>query len=355
MIDTMGNVKNALRRALGLGRGRAARDRAALGLAALGLAALGLAAVPAAQAQDYPARPVTLLVPFTGGGATDVLARAVAEGLAKELKQPVIVENVPGAGGSVGQARAARSPADGYTLLLGNVGTLAANASLYRNLSYDILADFTALASVGDAPQVLSIRADFPARTLEEFADYARQNGERMNSGTAGVGSGSFLGGVVLNEALGIKVPPVHYRGAAQTIADVMAGHIDYTIESSSTAVGSIASGKVRGLVVLRPERVAVLPDVPAAGETRYPGLHYDIWNMMLVPKGVPEPVLEKLNAAINRALATPALRQRYEQMGVALPSQEHRSLAGSAELLRSEVARWKTLLEQAGVKPDGA
>lgn len=321
----------------------------------IGLAAAGLLASFAVAAQDYPARPLAMLVPFTAGGATDVLARAVAEALSKELKQPIVVENVPGAGGSVGQARAARAAPDGYTLLLGNVGTLAANASLYRNLPYDVLKDFTAIASVGDAPQVLSVRADLPAKSLDEFAAYAKTHAATMNFGTAGVGSGSFLGGVLLNAALGVKVPPVHYRGAAQATADVMAGHIDYTIESSSTAVSSISSKKVKGLVIMGDKRVGVLPDVPAASETAYPALKYDIWNMVLVPKGVKPEVATRLNAALTKVLTDPAMQERYAQMGLAVPSEAHRSQAGSAKLLADEVARWRKLLADAGVKPEGS
>lgn len=309
-------------------------------------------AAGAAQADTYPSRPLTLLVPFTAGGATDVLARALAEGLARQLKQSVVVENVPGAGGSVGQSRAARSAADGYTLLLGNVGTLAANASLYKNLSYNVLTDFVPLASVGDAPQMLSVRAGLPARTFDEFVAYAKANQGTMNFGTAGVGSGSFLGGILLNAAIGVNILPIHYRGAAQATADVMAGHIDYTVESSSTAVSSISSGKIKGLVVLRGERVKVLPGVQAASETSYPDLHYDIWNMVLVPKGVPPAVAEQLNASLNQVLHSPEIQARYAEMGVAVPTAEHRSLKGSAELLQSEVARWKTLLHAAGIEP---
>lgn len=324
-------------------------------LACAGLFLSGALAASAVSAQSYPSRPLTMLVPFTAGGATDVLARAVAEALSKDLKQAIVVENVPGAGGSVGQARAARSAADGYTLLLGNVGTLAANASLYRNLSYDVLKDFTAVASVGDAPQVLSIRADFPAKNLDEFAAYAKQNAEKMNFGTAGVGSGSFLGGVLLNAALGTKVPPVHYRGAAQATADVMAGHIDYTIESSSTAVSSISSKKIKGLVIMGDQRVSVLPDVPAAAETAYPKLKYTIWNMLLVPKGVPADVVGKLNASVNRVLADPAMQERYAQMGLTVPTADHRSSAGAGKLLADEVANWRKLLQDAGVQPEGS
>jgi tripartite-type tricarboxylate transporter receptor subunit TctC len=317
------------------------------------LGPLGLALSLGTQAGSYPERPISLIVPYTAGGATDVLARMLAKGLSQELKQPIVVENVPGAGGSIGQSRVARAAADGYTLLLGNVGTLAANASVYKNLPYDVLKDFTPLASVGDAPQVLSVRADFPASNLDEFAAHARTHGAKMNFGDAGVGSGAFLGGVLLNAGLGINVPPVHYRGAAQATSDVMAGQIDYTVESSSTAVSSIASGKIKGLVVLSAQRVGVLPNVPSASETSYKNLNYTIWNMLLVKKGVPTAMVITLNEAINKTLAQPDLLERYRQMGLAVPSAAQRSTEGAEKLLAEEVARWQKLLSEAGVKPE--
>src|SRR5690606_28327215 len=173
------------------------------------------------HAAAFPSRPMTIIVPFTAGGAPDVLTRTIADGMTNELGQSVILTNLPGAGGSIGQTRAARSAADGYTMLLGNVGTLAANASLYTQLPYDILKDFTPLASVGDAPQVLTVRGDLPVSNFEDFVSYAKEHGKKMNSGTAGVGSGSFLGDIVLKTELGLKIEPVHYRGASQAITDV--------------------------------------------------------------------------------------------------------------------------------------
>ncbi|MCB4322598.1 tripartite tricarboxylate transporter substrate binding protein [Alcaligenes sp. 13f] len=305
------------------------------------------------QAGTYPERPISLIVPYTAGGPTDVLARAIGEGLAKELKQAVVVENAPGAGGIIGQSKLVRAAPDGYTLLLGNVGTLAANASVHKDLPYNNLEDFTPIASVGDAPQILSARIDFPAQDLDSFAAYAKANAASMNFGDAGVGSGAFLGAVLLNATLGINVGAVHYRGAAQATADVMAGHIDYTVESSSTAVSSIASGKIKGLAVLSPERVSVLPDVPSAGESSYKNLNYTIWNMVVVKKGVPEEITQKLNVALNKVLAQPDLMARYQKMGLAVPSESHRSLAGSRKLLTDDIARWRQLLSDAGIKPE--
>lgn len=313
----------------------------------------GTAFIPTISgAQTFPSRPMTIIVPFTAGGATDVLTRTIAEGLTKELAQPVVVTNLPGAGGSIGQTRAARSPADGYTMLLGNVGTLAANASLYTQLPYDILKDFTPLASVGDAPQVLTVREALPVSNFEEFVTYAKAHGKEMNAGTAGIGSGSFLGDIVLKSELGLEIEPVHYRGASQAITDVMSGVIDYTIESSSTAVGTASSGKAKALVVMGGERVPVLPDVPSAAESGHPNLRYTIWNMMLAPKGVPQPVLDTLNAAINRVLQRPEIKKRYAQMGLSVPEGKHRSLEGADALLTSEVGKWRKLLQEAGVQP---
>jgi tripartite-type tricarboxylate transporter receptor subunit TctC len=306
------------------------------------------------SAQDFPNQPLTIIVPFTGGGATDILARIIAEGLTKELGQSVVVANVPGAGGTIGQAKAARAAPNGYTLLFGNLGTLAAQASLYTNLSYNILENFTPIASVGDAPQVISIRNNLPVKTFEEFVEYAKQNQVKMNFGTAGVGSGSFLGGVVLNAAIGVKIQPVHYRGAAQTIADLMAGQIDYAIESSSTVEGSYSTGKTRGIGVMRDKRVSILPEVQATGETKFP-VNFDIWNMILVPSNVPQPILEKLNTAINRVLTQPEMVQRYEKMGLSLPTEVNRSLKGSAQLLSTEVKNWNRLLKEAGIEPQAS
>jgi len=315
------------------------------------------AALPAARGQGaaaaFPTKPVLLIVPFAPGGPTDVLARVIAEGMSKDLGQPIIVENTPGAGGTVGTARAARAAADGYAMLIGNVGTLAANASLYKKLSYDLLRDFTALGSVGDAPQVLSARKDLAISGLDEFADYVRRHGKDMNFGAAGVGSGSYLGGVLLNERLGLNVNAVNYRGAGQALNDVMAGHIDYMVDSSTTSVGHIKAGMVRGVAVLRPARIAALPDVPAAGESGFGDLHYDIWNMMLVPAGTPPPIVARLNQALRSSVAAPATRQRLSAAGIEAPSARNQTPEGASELLRSEIERWAPILTKLNITVD--
>jgi len=306
-----------------------------------------------ALAQTYPDKPITLIVPFAAGGPTDVLARVIGENLAKVLRQPVIVENTPGAGGTVGNSRAARAPADGYTILIGNVGTLAVTATLYKNLNYDVLTDFVPIASVGDAPQIVSARKDFPPTGLDEFARYLKANSASLNFGAAGVGSGTWLGGQLLNVALGVKVNGINYRGAGQAVNDVMAGHIDYMVESTTTAVRYVKSGMVKGVVVLRPKRIKALPDVPAAGESGYADLHYDIWNMLLAPKGTPLPVINKLGQAVRLALQSPEVIAKFEAAGIEFPTDNQQTPAGASALLTVEVARWRPVITELGATPD--
>lgn len=324
------------------------KQKTAQSLCALVLASLSTLAVAA-----YPDRPLTLIVPFAAGGPTDVMARVVAESLSKVLGQSVIVENTPGAGGTVGGTRASRAAGDGYTMLIGNGGTLAVSATLYKNLSFDVLKDFIPIASIGDAPQIVSARKDFPASGLDEFAAYLKQNAPRLNFGAAGVGSGTWLGGQLINVKLGVKVNGVNYRGAGQAVNDVMAGHIDYMVESTTTAVKYVKSGLVKGVVVLRPKRIAALPDVPSAGESGFPDLLYDIWNMILVPKGTPPDVVKKLNQSLVLALQAPELRARFEAAGIEDTTPEQKTPEGARALLASEVARWRPVIIDLGATPD--
>lgn len=301
----------------------------------------------------FPEKSLTLIVPFAAGGPTDVLARTVGESLSKILKQPVIVENTPGAGGTVGNTRASRAPGDGYTLLIGNGGTLAVSATLYKNLSYDVLTDFVPLASVGDAPQIISARKDFPAVGLDQFAAYLKKNEAKLNFGAAGVGSGSWLGGQLINIGLGVKVNAVNYRGAGPAVNDVMAGHLDYMVESTTTAVRYVQSGMVKGVAVLRPNRIKALPDIPSAGESGYPDLQYDIWNMLLVPKGTPPEIVTQLSEALRKAITSPEVRAKYEASGIEMPAAEQQTPAGAKALLDKEVARWRPVIIELGAKPE--
>ncbi len=306
------------------------------------------------HAAGYPEKPVTVVVPFAAGGPTDVLTRVIVERMARELGQPMIVENSPGAGGTVGNARVARAKPDGYILLAGNVGTLAASNSFYRKLSYDMGKDFVAIASIGDAPQIVSARADFPPVGLDALHDYVKPKEGQVTFGAAGVGSGSYLGGELLNNALDLKVQAINYRGAGQALTDVIAGHVDYMVDSSTTSVGYIKSGKVKGVAVLRPARIKALPDVPAAGEsTRYKNLNYDIWNMLVMPSGAPAAVVDRLNQAARVAMRDPDVLARLASSGIETPSEEHQTSAGATRLLQTEIGRWRPLIQSLNVKLD--
>ncbi|RTZ43448.1 tripartite tricarboxylate transporter substrate binding protein [Candidimonas sp. SYP-B2681] len=309
--------------------------------------------VGTSAAAAYPDRALTMIVPFAAGGPTDVLARVIADGMSRELGQTVIVENAPGAGGTVGSSRAARAPGDGYTLLIGNVGTLAANVSLYKKLPFDVLRDFTPIGSVGDAPQIVSARPDLSANGLDEFATYLKTHSAQMNAGSAGVGSGSFLGALILNSALGEKVEIVNYRGAGQALTDVMAGHIDYMVDSSTTSVSAIQAGKARGIAVLRATRIKALPDVPAAGESSYSNLHYDIWNMVLAPSATPKDKVARLGQALQSALRDPAVAERLAASGIEMPATDHQTPDGAAKLLQDEIERWRPLVSGLNIALD--
>jgi tripartite-type tricarboxylate transporter receptor subunit TctC len=330
------------------------RDRRLLlaGLTAL-IAVPTLAATPVDQSKVFPRRPVTIIVPFAAGGPTDLLARIIAEVMSKDLGQPVIIENVPGAGGTVGNARAARAAPDGYTLLIGNVGTLAASPTIYKKLSYNVLTDFIPLGSIADAPQVVSARKDLPVVGLDQLAEYLKIHAGKLDIGAAGLGSGSYLGAVLLNAKLGVKVNIVNYRGAGQALNDVIAGHIDFIVDSTTTSAGYIKSGAVKGVVVLRPKRIKALPDVPAAGESGFPDLHYDIWNMMLAPKGTPAATVARLHKALLNAINSPQTHSRLEPTGVQMPSERHQTQEGAAELLAASVVTWRALAAELGVMAD--
>lgn len=313
-----------------------------------------LLALPAVSWAAYPDKPITLIVPFAAGGPTDVLARVVAERMARDLAQPVVIENTPGAGGTVGNARAARAKPDGYTVLVGNVGTLAASNSFYRKLPYDMNRDFVGIASIGDAPQIVSARKDFPASGLDALHDYVKPQEAKVTFGAAGVGSGSYLGGVLLNNALGLNVQAINYRGAGQALTDVIAGHVDYMVDSSTTSVGYVQSGKVKGVAVLRPTRIKALPNVPAAGESsRFKHLNYDIWNMLVAPAGTPAEIVERLNRAARTALRDPDVLARLATSGIEVPSAEHQDAEGATRLLRAEIQRWRPLVQGLGVTLD--
>jgi tripartite-type tricarboxylate transporter receptor subunit TctC len=319
-------------------------------LVALALAAV-LAVSASAQAQTpFPSRPLTLVVPFAAGGPTDVVARIAAEAMARDLGQPVVIENVAGAGGTTGALRGARAEPDGHTILLGQLGTHALSVALYPRLAYDPVADFAPVGLVASAPQVLVVRNGLPVSTLGEFADYARANGERLNNGHAGVGATSHVACLLFNAMVKANPASVAYRGTAPALNDLVSGQIDYLCDQVTNVVGQANAGAVRPLAVMAPRRSPVLPDVPTSAEAGMPDLLAVVWNGIFLPKGTPPERVERLAAALSRALDDERTRRRLAVIGAEVPDPPERGPGPFGDLVRTEVERWRPLLRAAGV-----
>jgi len=270
-------------------------------------AALWFAAASAAVAQNWPTRPITLVVPFTAGGTSDVIARLLAEGLRAQLGQPVLVENLGGAGGMVGASRVAKSPPDGYTMVLGNVGTHAQNQSLYKRPLYNVVTDFAPVALVTDQSLVLAVRKDFPAGNLHEFTAYAKANQVKLQYGSAGVGGSNHLACALLNSALGIDITHVPYRSGAQAMQDMLAGRIDYQCPSAPTAIPQMEAGTVKALAILSRNRSASMPSLPSAHEQGLTGFDIPTWYALFLPAGTPASI-------VRESTVPPWRRSRYRR-----------------------------------------
>ena len=284
------------------------------------LLALSLTA-PHAHAQDYPTRPLTLIVPFPAGGPSDTLARSAAQAMSAPLGQSIVVENVSGASGTIGLVRMTKSPPDGYTIAFGTIGTHVANAALFSKLPYDPLADFAPIGLVGSAPTLLLAKTALPVTDLKSFVAYVKANGASMTYGSAGVGSISHLACVILLSELKLTVTHVPYRGVAPAMNDLMGGHIDFMCDQSTTAVPLVAGGKAKAIAVLAKARLAQAPDVPTAAEAGYGNVDIRAWNALFAPKGTPALILARLNEALRKAVADPAMVKQMSAVGVDLPS----------------------------------
>jgi tripartite-type tricarboxylate transporter receptor subunit TctC len=311
-----------------------------------------LASVPAV-AQNYPARSLTMVIPFAAGGATDLLGRIMANRMSELLGQQVVVENVGGAGGMSGTLRVAQAPPDGYTFVLGTVGTHAQNQSLYKNPSYDAATDFVPVASVAQLPLILIARKDLPATTFPEFITYAKANQEKMSFGSAGVGSSTHLGCVLLNAALGIKVQHVPYRGGAPAIIDLTAGRIDYICEIVNAALPHIQSGSVKAIANLSRQRTPVLNDLATASESGLPGFEAYTWMAMFLPKNTPPPIVAKLHDAVLAAMKTPSVKERLESLGASLTPDDDNAPAALTTFIRGEIDKWTTPIKASGATVD--
>ena len=314
------------------------------------VAIAALAATTAgAPAQEWPTRPVTMVVPFAAGGAFDVIGRVFAPRLSEILHQQVIVENVGAAAGIVGTNRVARAAADGEMFLLGTIGTHAYNAALYKKLPYNPVTDFAPVGLFVEQPMVLVTRKDFPANGLQEFIAYGKANGAKMQYGSAGVGSTTHLACALLNVTAGLNVTHIPYRGGGPAMADVIAGQVHYMCSNTPGALPQIAGGTLKGIAMLARERSPVAPDLPTAHEQGLKDFDIYSWNAVFLPKGTPPEIVGKLNAALSKVMDNPAVRSKLEDLGLYVVAPEERSPAHLAAFVRSEIEKWEAPIRSSG------
>ncbi|MEW6638960.1 MAG: tripartite tricarboxylate transporter substrate-binding protein [Pseudomonadota bacterium] len=314
----------------------------------LGALAFVAAFAGSAFAQDYPTRQITMIVPFAAGGPTDVVARIVASHMAQTLGQPIVIENVVGAGGTTGATRAARAQADGYTLITGHMGTHAAAVPLYPKLAYNPEKDFEPIALLAGTPILVLARKDFPANDLTGLVTYLKANTDKINMAHAGVGSVSHVSCELFNSILGIKPTGVPFNGTGPAMNALVAQQVDYMCDQVVNAVPQVKGGTIRAYAVATPERNPSLPELPTTAEAGLPAYQASAWNAMFAPKGTPEPILAKLNAAAAKALDDDNVRKRLLDLGSDIPKPEGRTREALGNLVRSEVAKWSAVLKAA-------
>jgi len=313
----------------------------------------GLALLPLAKpalAQEYPSRPIRLLVGFAAGGSTDVFARAIAPRLQALLGQPVVIENRPGAGGNIATEATTRSAPDGYTLLLGTIGPLAINPTLYGNLSFDPLKDLTPVSLIGEVPNVLAVPVDRPFRSVADIIAAAKARPETLNFGSSGIGSAGHLAAEQLNLMAGIRTTHVPYRGGGALLPELIAGRVDYAFTTALNGIPQAEAGKLRILGVPNGKRVPLLPDIPTIAESGLPGFDGVDWAAMMAPPGLQAPILAKLNAAMQSVLKEPELVAAMAARRLVLEASTPEALAA---FLRQETARWAPVVRASGARPD--
>jgi tripartite-type tricarboxylate transporter receptor subunit TctC len=317
----------------------------------IGLTASILFACGSAHAQSYPTRPITMVVPFAAGGATDVIARIVAEGMSEDLGQSIVIENVAGAGGTTGSARVMRADPDGYTILTGHMGTHASAYSLYEKPKYDPRTDFQPVGLAASAPIVIFARKDLPANNLKEFTDYLKDKGAGVKVGHSGVGSNAHLTCMLLSSLVGAKPTQVAYRGNGPLMTDLMSGTIDYSCDQVITVASQVTAGTVKALVVAGKERSKALPDVPTSVEAGVPAYQADAWTAIFAPAKTPPEVLDRLSKSYAKALDNPRVVSRLNELGAVVPSPEQRTPEYLRKLVETDVKRWGDVISQANVK----
>ena len=313
-------------------------------------AAVALAFAASARAEDYPSRPITIIVPFAAGGPTDALARVLGDGIGKALGQQIIVEDVTGAGGTLGVARAVHAAPDGYTLSIGHLGTHVINAAIYP-LNFDLVKDFAPISLLASNPMMIVSKNDVPAKNLNELVAWIKANSGKVTAGTAGVGSGAHFSGVYFEQAAGVKLQFVPYRGTGPALLDLVSGHIDLIVDQASKSLAQVKAGKIRAYAITAPHRLAAAPDVPTVDEVGLKGFYIELWSGLWAPKGTPKDIVTKLNAAVVKALTDPAVQKRLGEMGLQIPARDKLTPEALAAHQQAEAQKWWPMIKAAKIK----
>jgi tripartite-type tricarboxylate transporter receptor subunit TctC len=314
------------------------------------IAALGAAA--GADAQTYPSRPITMVVPYSAGGPTDTIARIMAERMRGPLGQIIVVENVTGAAGTIGVGKVARAAADGYTISIGHWGTHVVNPAIYA-LQYDALKDFEPVAMIATNPQLIVAKKAVPAQDLQGLIAWLKANSATATQGTAGHGSASHISGVYFQNITGARFQFVPYRGAGPAMQDLVAGQVDLMIDQAANSLPQVRAGTIKAYAVTDKVRLAAAPDVPTVDEAGVPGLHISIWHALWMPKGTPKDIIAKLNAAVVEALADAGTRQRLSQLGQEIPPREEQSPQALFAHHQAEIDKWWPIIKAANIKAE--
>lgn len=309
-----------------------------------------LAMTVAAAADDYPNRPITVIVPFPAGGPTDSIIRNLGERMRVSLGQPVVVEYVSGAGGTVGTARAARAAADGYTIICGHVGTHVTNGAVY-SLPFDLVKDFAPISLLPSNPYLIVVNKGLPVGNLKEFMAYVKANPGKVNMGHPGVGTGPHLVAVQLAERAGGSINYIPYRGAAPAMIDLLAGQINLMVDQVQNSLVHVRAGSIKALAIASPTRNAQVPDVPTVDEAGAPGLHMSLWYGFWAPAGTPAPIVAKLQSAVQEALADPEVRGRLTGLGMEIPPRERQNPEALAAQQKADIEKWWPVIKAANIK----
>jgi tripartite-type tricarboxylate transporter receptor subunit TctC len=324
----------------------------AIGAAGATIFAAIIESIGTAGAQSYPSRPITMVVPFAAGGAADTLARTIADRMRAPLGQPIIIENVTSASGSIGAARVARASPDGYTLGYGTMGTHVINGAVL-SLPYDVARDFQPIALMSNTPLLIVARKTMPAKDLDELVAWLKANPDKASMATSGVAAPSYLAGVVFQQKSGARFGLVPYRGSAAALQDLIAARIDMMIDPPASSLPPVRDGHIKAYAVTAKSRLAAAPDIPTVDEAGLPGLHVLNWTALFAPKGTPNAVVTKLNAAVVDALVDPAVRAKLAGFGFEFFPREQQTPEALAAFHKADIERWWPIIKAAGIKPE--